>query len=866
MGEVYRATDTKLKRDVAIKVLPDDVAEDPERLARFEREAHVLASLNHPHIASIYGLEESGGVPCLVLELVEGQTLAERLGAGAPPVANALGIARQVASALEAAHEKGVIHRDLKPANVKITPGESVKVLDFGLAKALADESAEVSGDPSHSPTLTAATLAGVILGTAAYMSPEQARGKRVDKRTDIWAFGCVFYEMLTGRQAFPGETASDSIAGILEHEPDWQRLPSTTPLKVRELLERCLRKGHRDRLHDIADARIEIEEVLAAPSGAPTLTDVPSASPGTWLRSLPWAVAALLAVALGGLSWLHFRPAEPKIPLRLSVNLPSTVRLYSAESGLALSPNGTRLVITVDRGGTSQLYLRELGKAEAVPLPGTEDGFNPFFSPDGEWVGYTDSGGARLMKVSVGGGSPIVVCDGVKWGSGSWGLDDLIIYTKEYSSGLWRVPASGGTPEMLTTPDSSQGELGHWWPQILPGGREVLYTSYRSPVDEARIVVHSLEKREQKVLAEGAIFGRYVPTGYLLYARGTTVFATPFDAEKLEATGPPVPVLDDVAHSPAMGWSPFSIAWNGTLAFVSDSVLFPPQNLMWVGPDGTEQAVALAPQHYLHPRLSPDGRRLALSVSEDVWLCELSRGSSTRLTSEKTSENFPVWTADGKRVIYRKEQPQYDLYWRSADGSGPEELLYSTPYDKQPSDVSPDGKALVFHETHPDTRNDIWLLSFEGDREPRPLVRTPFTEGMATFSPDGRRLAYVSNESGRCEVYAQAFPGPGGKERISIDGATASPVWSQDGKELFYLNGPKMMAVSIDRERGLMAGSPRVLFEGQYESERELDPTFDVAPDGRFLMVKVPPELAPRQINVVLNWSEELKRLVPTE
>ena len=866
MGEVYRATDTKLKREVAIKVLPDDVVADSERLARFEREAHVLASLNHPHIASIYGLEESGGVPCLVLELVEGQTLAERIAAGVLPVEKALEIAKQIASALEAAHEKGVIHRDLKPANVKITPEGSVKVLDFGLAKAFANESVEISGDASLSPTLTmSATRAGVILGTAAYMSPEQARGKRVDKRTDVWAFGCVLYEMFTGRQAFPGETASDSIAAILGREPDWQALPSSTPLKVRELLQRCLTKDARNRLHDIGDARIETEEVLADPGGAVRATIDHPDRKTILSRAVPWIVA-VAAIAL--LIWNGVRdaPAERSGPIRASLGLPSGVE---PDESMAFSPDGSRLVFVANREGRSQLYMRELTRGDFVPMKGTEGAHFPFFSPDGRWVGFTDFDDFTLKKIAVAGGEPVVICDGVDAGGGSWGSDDLIIFARTWGGGLWRIPASGGTPEPLGSSEPSEEYRMDLWPQSLPGRSAVLFTRGAGSLDAWRIMVISLETGEQTTLVDGAVFGRYAPSGHLLYLRGTTLFAQPFDVSRLELTGPRVPVLDQVAINTSAGFAWLTFSNDGTLAYLPNSFVSAPEQLVWVARDGTERTAADRLDDYQWPTLSPDGGRVALCSGEfppnDVWIHDFARDSRTRLTLGAEDDCSPIWTPDGQRVIYYRSNPQYDLFWGPADGSQPAGLLYSDEEDKIPTSVSPDGTTLVYNTLgQSDTGMDIWQIPLQEEREPTPLVRTPFAEWGAAFSRDGHWIAFVSNESGRFEVYVQAFPESNGKIRISHDGGGA-PVWSHDGTELFYRSGDKIMAVGVETVPTFAAGKPQPLFQGRYVRDLFYR-DYDVAADGRFLMVKTPEEHVTRQVNIILNWFEELERLAPAK
>jgi serine/threonine-protein kinase len=870
MGEVYRATDTKLKRDVAIKVLPADVAGDPDRLARFEREALVLASLNHPHIASIYGLEDSDGEPCLVLELVDGPTLAETTASRPVALDEALEMARQIASALEAAHEKGVIHRDLKPANVKITPEGNVKVLDFGLAKAFADESMEISGDPSRSPTMTmSATRAGVILGTAAYMSPEQARGKPVDKRTDIWAFGAVLYEMLTGRQAFPGQTASDAMAKILEREPDWEALPVRTPLKVRELLRRCLCKEQRDRLHDIADARIEIDEVLADPTAAEHATDGAPLR-ALWIRALPWVLAAVTTFAFLALlkTNLETDRGAPQQSTHLSVVLPPHLRLYAERpTVLAMSPDGRRLATVVDDGGIRRLFVQSLDEAEGSVLAGTEGANSPFFSPDGRWLGFKADVEEKLKKIPVDGGVPVVIVDDV-WGRGAiWGPDDFVIFPKEYSGGLWRVAAAGGRAEPVTETDAS--ETAHWWPQVFLGGRALLFTSFHSTdPDENRIVVRSLETGQDKVLVENATFGRYVATGHLLYMQRGIFFAVRFDASKLETIGSPVPVLDDVGRRDVYRAGHIEITADGTLAYISQSILYPPSHLVWVNRDGSEQRSDASPASYANPRFSPDGHRVALSLSEesrDLWVYELSTGRLDRLTHEPIAEEAPIWTADGRDLIYSAENINLDLYRKPSDGSGDATLLHSSAYDLIPESVSPDGKWLIFSETPPDTETDLWLLSLEGESEPTTFLRTRFNENTAAFSPDGRWVAYTSHDSGRREIYVREFPGAGKKTRVSVEGGDQAS-WSPDGKELYFLNGHKMMAaVVVRRQEELAFGTPRTLFEAPYETHW-LGKHYDVSPDGRFLMVKVPPDLAPRRVNVVLNWFEELERLVPAD
>jgi serine/threonine-protein kinase len=570
MGEVYRATDTRLGREVAIKVLPESFAQDAERLGRFQREAQLLAALNHNNIAAIYGLEEADGRRYLVLEYVPGETLAARIARGAIPLEDALQLARQIAEALEAAHEKGIIHRDLKPGNIALTADGLVKVLDFGLAKALEGESAAV--DPSESPTISlAATRAGLIMGTAAYMSPEQARGAAVDKRADIWAFGCVLFEMLTGRRAFTGDTASDTLASVLKVDPDWNTLPEDTPPKLNSLLRRCLNKKAKQRLHDIGDVRLELEELISGKteifSGAGVSAPRMSAAPeARWQRALPWSIAVVLSLALFLLGWNRWQARQTGLheQIRFEIAPPGNENFGIPEYPMAvLSPNGKKLAFITSQGNAGNIYLRNLDDFEARPVTGVSDARSLFFSPDGKWVGFTSGG--KMMKVSVDGGAPVPICE-TNWGGGTWGADGNIVFTQGTNTGLWRVSADGGRPEKITEPDISQGELGHWWPQILPGGEWVLFTNFGTPIEKAKIEALSLKTKEKRVLVEGAVYGKYAPTGHLLFFRGITLFAVSFDAAKLAVTGASVPVLEDVAYASQDGFSPFSfsrkLAW----------------------------------------------------------------------------------------------------------------------------------------------------------------------------------------------------------------------------------------------------------------------------------------------------------------
>jgi eukaryotic-like serine/threonine-protein kinase len=900
MGEVYRARDTKLGRDVALKVLPEAFAKNGERMARFRREAQVLASLNHPNIATIYGLEESNGTCALVMELVEGPTLAERIagkqpltrpasggppsplgrGAGGEglqpsplPLDEALPIAKQIAEGLEYAHERGIIHRDLKPANVKVRPDGTVKILDFGLAKALEETPAAASINTS--PTISAAaTREGIILGTAAYMSPEQARGKTVDRRCDIWSFGALLFEMLSGKQAFAGEDVSHTLAAVIMKDPDWSALPATTPASIQRLVRRCLSKDPKQRLRDIGDARIAIEETLAGSPDVGAVREPPLQSAPTPIgrRALPWALAAVLALVLVALiigNTLR-QPLIPTRPIaRLLVNLPPADHLaLGLTPVLAMSPDGTRLVYVGNRGGSRQLYVRPLDRFEATPIPGTEGAETPFFSPDGQWVGFFADG--KLKKVSLSGGVVMTLCSAPENRGASWGPDDTIIFAPSITLGLFRVSAAGGTPRPLTFLDRKKGDLFHRWPEILPGNRAALFTiSTGGSSDKARIGVLSLETGETTRLVEGGTYARYVPSGHLVYARAGELLAVPFDLKRLEVTGPPVTILKGVSMHPIAGAAQFSFSGDGSLAYVPGGSKVGERTLVWVDRDGAPQPLPAPQRPYLFPRLSPDGQRLAVSIqgaNSGLWVYDLGRGTLSRLT-ESILPPRSNWTPDGKHVTFASAQSgAMDLYWTPADGSGAVERLTTSENFQVPGSWSPDGQVLAFSEADPTTGWDIWMLRLQGDRKPRPFLQTPANESGPLFSPDGHSVAYGSDESGRNEIYVRPFPGPGGKMQISSDGGT-EPMWARNGRELFYRNGDKMMVTAVETQPVFAASRPKLLFEGHYETGiGPFEAGYDVSPDGqKFLMIKASEqEPAATQLNVVLNWSDELRRLAP--
>jgi eukaryotic-like serine/threonine-protein kinase len=849
MGEVYRARDTRLNREVAIKVLPDAFAADAERLARFEREAQVLASINHPHIAHVYGVEQRA----LVMELVEGENLADRIARGPIALDEAVEIARQIADGLAAAHERGIVHRDLKPANVRITPEGIVKVLDFGLAR-VAEAKTGSAHDLSLSPTITSPVLAtgiGVLLGTAVYMSPEQARGRVADRRADVWAFGCVLYEMLTGRRAFDGEGITETLAAVLMKEPDWSALPPGVPQSLRRLIQRCLRKDPRQRLQDLGDARLELEESLA---DAPAIVapPVPMRRARTWL---PWAVSAVLLVVLAGAVWTLRTPAVAPSSVRFAVLPPAGTRIPNDGGTLAtLSPDGQRIAMSIQAGAGRHIYLRQLDTLEARPIPGA-DGAAAFFSPDGRALAFLEHG--ALLRIGIDGGTPLKLTDPA-WGTGDWGADGTIVYNTSYASGLWRVSANGGTPEKLTDPDTKSGELGHWYPQFLPGGKQILFTLFHTPADDSRIAVYSLETRKITEILRGGFFARYTTSGHLLYTRGSTVMAVAFDPGTLKTSGAAVPVIEGVATSQANGVAQFSVAANGTLAYLTAAALNAPLQLATISPTGAIERATDVVGAFYRPAVSPDGQRIALEKLEpepDIWVLNRPRGTLTRLTYSAGTETKPKWSADGRRILFAHEEPLFRIYARSADAATPPERLLEGQEDQLPEAVTPDGQFLIFQQGSTTTRSDLWLLPLTGDRTPRPLVQTPFDDEDAAVSPDGRWLAYVSNETGKDEIYVQAFPGGGDRVQVSTGGGN-TPRWGKRGFELFYSGVDTIVSVTLTPGPPLRVSRPVIKVQAPLAS-------YDTLPDGGFFAVLRDPQAPSTPAYVVTNWFDELRRKV---
>ena len=861
MGEVYRARDAKLGREVAIKVLPAEFSQDKERLARFEREARLLASLNHPNIATLHGFEESNDIQFLVMELVEGETLGERLARGPIPLDEALPMFEQIASGLHAAHEKGVIHRDLKPPNIKITPEGVPKILDFGLAKAA------ITGEVSaESPTVTRqGTEAGIILGTAAYMSPEQARGKSLDKRTDVWSFGCVFYEGLTARTVFLGETVSDTVARILEREPDWRALPERTPVLVRSLLRRCLAKDPARRLHDIADARIEIEEARSAPLEATSSGNPSRRNP---LIAMGVLTVAAMVVALGAL--MRSNAIEPKAVTRTVINLPADRPLaLEGTTAVALSPDGRYVAYFARNDGRTELYLRALDELEAKPIAGSEDGQTPFFSLDSQWLGFVADG--AIKKVSVSGGAAVSLFEGSAASGACWSEKGIVLSPTGFD-GLKFVATDSGAMETLTALDHDRKEKGHRFPEALPGVRALLFTIVTTEMesqDEGSIAVLDLDTGEHRIVLEGGRSARYSPTGHLVYAHAGSLFAVPFDVGTLKVNGAPTAVVEGVSMSALAGNAEFGLSRDGALLYAPGGMEGAARQIVSVDRRGQTEPLVETTRAYADLRFSPDGRFLAVSIigaNDSIWVHDMARGILTRL-AHGSDNNAPIWTPGGERLTFSSNRngPFVNLFWQLADGSAPPEPLATSETVQLPGSWTPDGKALVFS-----TGSDIWWLTLDGDRKPRPLLEADHQLSYPRLSPDGRWLAYVSDETGREEVYLQAFPELGRRHQVSSQGGF-DPVWNSNGRELFFRWADAIHLVDVRPRGALELGTPRLLFKApsalstlQIRYQRR---SYDVTPDGqRFAMVvSNESEIARTELVYVQNWAEELKRLVPT-
>ncbi|HMG32601.1 MAG TPA: protein kinase [Blastocatellia bacterium] len=876
MGQVFRARDTRLGRDIAIKVLSGIFPTDPEQLARLDREARVLATLNHPNIATIHGIEDVEGIRAIVLELVEGETLAERVRRGPVSLREALSISTQIAAALEAAHEKGIIHRDLKPANIKITPSEVVKVLDFGLARMIPDKSMM----ESEAETQSLLTEPGLIVGTVPYMSPEQARGRAIDKRTDIWAFGCVLYELLSGQRAFSGETLSDTLAAILEREPAWDRLPRATPSNVGNLLRRCLNKDHKRRLRDIGDAQFELEQSMTAQLSE----DRTSHKPAMMTRRT--AIGALLGAAAGGATGIavsrYYRDGTPRSLSRFSMVMTNgDIFTASFNKRVAISPDGTYLACNiVPQGNQGNLLIRSLRELDfKLAFEGARGG-GPFFSPDGKWLAFAPlfEGSQGLRKVALSGGAPVNICSAGSFQGGTWADDDAIYFVATAPGGLLRVPAGGGEPVEAVPVEFDKGERSHRFPHALPGGKGVLLTiatNDSESFDDAHIAVSSPRSGMRKVLVEGGFCPSYSRSGHLVYARNGNLFAIRFDADGLAVIGQPYPVLEGVLMSRNTGVANFDLSATGDLAYIPGKAVGGARTLFWVDRKGQSEQVPLPARSYLHPRLSPDAGRLAIEIegsSHDVYLYDFRSGVLSNITTDGVS-HWPIWSPDGQWIGYRSGPMGHFQLWQvPADRSRPAERIQAEGPSQNAESYSPDGRAIVYTISAPGAPGKIAVVSLKGDGQAQPLDTTKYAQGSAKFSPDGRWLSYCSNESGKPQVYVQAFPGPGPKTQVSIDGGT-DPVWKRTGGELFYRNGESMMTVAVVTEPTFSAGRPQELWKGSYSHGMSsscgapglTSSNYDVSADGqRFLMVRDDDVQSERSSQIVLvqAWAGELGRL----
>jgi eukaryotic-like serine/threonine-protein kinase len=891
MGEVYRATDTNLARQVAIKVLPESMAADAERLARFDREAKTLAALNHPNIAAIYGLERSDGQTALVMELVEGPTLANRIAEGPIPVDDALAVAKQIAEALEAAHEQGIVHRDLKPANIKVRPDGTVKVLDFGLAKAM-EPTGALSPGLSQSPTITtpAMTQLGVILGTAAYMSPEQAKGRPADKRSDLWAFGCVLYEMLTGRRVFEADDVSDTLAFILTRQPAWDALPPTTAPTIRRLLRRCLERDPRRRLQAIGDARVDIENVVGGTGDEILIGDMPARvssdrSRSWWRRALPLILSATIGAVLASLVALAVMPSvRPPLVTRFAITFPEGRQFSGAGRHLVdVSPDGTQLVYTANR----QLYRRVMGELDDIPIPGTQNPvgpLSPVFSPDGRWIAFIAvvPGGSAILKIPVGGGTPQTLANLSASPFGmSWSAEGILLGTG--GQGIQRVSSNGGMPEVLVSVKAGESAS---QPQTLPGGDAVVYTRRSANVndsDASEIVVHSMKSATDKTVIKIGANARYVESGHLVYALGGVLFAAPFDLKQIEVTGEPVPVVNGVRRGAGLGGgggtAQFSVSRTGTLVYVPGpaSLAQATQDLALFDRSGRIEPLKFSLGVYEAPRVSPNGKQIAVSSVDakeaTIWIYELSGTTSPRRLTFGGRNRFPIWSGDSQRVAYQSDsEGDRAIFIQRADGNGPAERLTKPEQGAThvPDSWSPDGHYLLFSEMK-GTEISSWLVSVE-DKKVSPFgeIRSLLPIN-AVFSPDGKWVAYQSGRGGDNGVYVQPFPATGAKYQVSKGSAAHHPAWSRDGKEIIYIPAQSnAVVVSVSRQVGFSVSKttlelPAKGIEGGPGSVR----TYDVMPDGRLVGVintGLAATGAPDSplIRVVLNWFEELKRLAP--
>jgi len=882
MGEVYRARDTRLGRSVAIKVLPEVFAQDPERVARFDREARVLAALNHANIAALFGFEEQDQRHFLVMELIEGQTLAERIASAPVTVEETLKIAHQIAEALEAAHEKGIVHRDLKPANVKITPEGKVKVLDFGLAKAM--EATSTNTTMSNSPTLSlAATNAGVILGTAAYMSPEQAKGFEADQRSDIFSFGCILYEMLTGRQPFQGDTVAEVLAGVLAREPDLTTLPTNLNPRIVELLRRCLEKNPKKRWHAVADTRVEIDAITSDPRGLVIQPEPVVVTKPLWKRAISIAAALLIGGVIAGSAAWYLKPAPQPMVARFPFVLADGQQFTNAGRQLiAVSPDGTQFVYVANQ----RLYLKPMRELNAIPIQGTEISqgvLNPVFSADGKSLAFWSAADQSYKRIAVSGGAPVTITAGDPPFGVSWSANDEILFGTA-AKGIMRVPAKGGKPETIVTVKPDEAAHG---PQALPDGQSVLFTLAGSSGgverwDKAKIVVENLKTHQRKTLIEGGTDGRYVPTGHIVFALSGNLLAVPFDLKKLEVTGGPVPIVEGVRTAGAnTGSAHFGFSDTGALVYIPGTGATGVTNveLVLVDRAGMTKKLGLPTGPYSSPRMSPNGKQLAFAFDDgkeqNIFIWDLAGTTSMRRLTFGGKNYFPLWSGDGERVLYRSDRENGQaIYSQRADGTGTAERI--TPPEiagaqaPVPNSWSTKNQMFSFMgEKNGDY--SVWTYSIPDKKFAIFFDAPSSAQNESAFSPDGKWIAYHSNESGRYDVYVQPVPATGAKFQITRPpGAQGHhPLWSPDGKELFYMSNQQLFSVAVQTQNGFTFGNPIELPIKGISGTTAGNRLYDLTPDGKQFLVMFPPGQsqadgrANLQIQVVLNWFEELKQRV---
>ena len=849
MATVYLAHDIKHDRKIAVKVLRPELAA-VIGAERFLKEIKTTANLQHPHILGLIDSGQADGLLWYAMPFVEGESLRERLQRDKQlPISDAVRIATEVASALDYAHRHSVIHRDIKPENILLHDGSAL-VADFGIALA-----ASTAG--------TRMTETGMSLGTPHYMSPEQAMGEReITARSDVYALGCVLYEMLVGDPPFTGSTAQAIVAKVVTERP---RAPAsqrhTIPPHINSAVLTAIEKLPADRFASAAEFAAAL-----ADKGFTTAATTAGVAPTRTGRSiLPWALFAVAAVGMASFAtlWSHRAAANTGDVVRAILELPSGTML--SYPSLALAHDGSRLIVAARQGDKDLLFERTLDKLTFAPIPGSDEGSRQFLSTDGKWVAF--AAGKTMRKIPLDGGPAADIAQS-SWAGGDWTADGTVIFTPDYLSGLWSVPASGGTPKRLTTPDGAHGELAHWWPQLLPDGDHVLFTAFSTPIERAKIEVLSLKTGKRTVLLEGGVSARYVSAGYLLYAKNEALYAVPFDPAKLTLTGQPVPVIQDLAMNLSDGRAGFTVSDNGTLAYIAASTFDPALELIWVNRHGEATPSGTPPARFSEPTLAPDAHHIAIAIAKpgepkDVWVFDISRGTQTALTAGGANDFSPLFTLDGNRVIYESERPVFDLYARAADGSSPATPLLVSTFDKNPGSITPDGKLLLFrHSTLP--HSELWSVALDGNGSAVQVLRSEAGDlGVPRIAPNGRWLAYTSNESGRTEVYLSPYPAvTSARRQVSAEGAS-NPRWTKAGRELVYRNGRRVMAVSVDPVSGQL-GSPVELFHGDFATDGNTS-SYDVTPDGeRFLMLRRAAGAEPHQVIIVTNWFTELRRLVP--